>query len=317
MADHAVGNEVACAGGDVVEAHRHAERADRGHAQLGGGLEGAALDRALARDRRIGAEEEAHPLGEATAQTNRGHAIAGQRSRLSGIVKAKAAESCLDPRENLRIGVRDSKDVLAARTLGVEDAREEPLHPRQTGQDWPADQIRDALDVALCLRAYRSHRPVIAGSLRERELGRGHAEAREVLPGAVQRLGVSKGKAKSVYCTRRTVSACVDVGANVSVTTDDTTEVTTPVLVVHDRSVDATAGAEQLAVRREVRPLRCPVLCSEHVLPAASCEKSMILACNQLCAVLERDRVGRLTLDHLSRTGVIPNRRYLPTRTVP
>ena len=294
VAHDAVCDEVARPRGDVIQTHRLAERANRGHTQLGGCLNGTSLDCALKRDRRIGGEEEAHPLGETAAQTNAGRATAGPRYGLHVVVEAKTGESGLDPREDLRIRVRDVQCLVAARAPGIEAACEEPLHPGRAGRDRPADQLADPCGVALGLCEDRRHRPVVAGSLRERELHPGHAKAGEILPRALQRLAVGEGEAKAVRRATRTTKPLVDIGLDAAVCANEAAKVAASVVVVDHGLIDTAARAKQLAVEAEMRPLKWPAVGPDYVLPAVCREKAVIRACNQLGCVLELDRIPGL-----------------------
>src|SRR5205807_3446154 len=54
------------------------------------------------------------------------------------------------------------------------------------------------------------------------------------------------------------------------------------------------ASSKQMVVKREVRPTSGPGPGSGHMLPATVCQKPVVSAGDQLCAVFEDDSVGAL-----------------------
>ena len=161
VADDAIGDEVARARRDVVEAHHYAEWADVHDAQFRARLERVARDRPLARDGGVRADEEAHPLGQAAADADVGQTVAA-RARLDRIVEAETSDTCPDPGQDLGIRIGDPDRVVGARALSVEDARDETLDPGHARQDRPLDELRDELDARTRLRADRMDFSLVA-----------------------------------------------------------------------------------------------------------------------------------------------------------
>ena len=158
MADDAVGDEVPGSGRDVVQPHRHVERPDRLHAELRGVLNRESVNRPLARDRRVGAEKEAHPLGEPATEADVRDAVCEPR-RLDHIIEAEPAEARLDPGDDLLIRARDAQGLFAATPLGIEDPGKEPLDPRKRRQARPLDERRNQLDLGPAFGADRADGP--------------------------------------------------------------------------------------------------------------------------------------------------------------
>src|SRR5438128_12198899 len=71
-------------------------------------------------------------------------------------------------------------------------------------------------------------------------------------------------------------------------------DVAPAVVVVDDGRRDASPRAQELAIQREMRPLTPARSHADHVLPPAARQEPVIPACDQLGAVLERNREGRL-----------------------
>ena len=145
VADHAVGDEVARAGGDVVERHGPPERLDRDDAELRVALQRSALDRrtcaVIAGSMSV---EEAQPLLEPATDPD---GTSG-RSRV-GLARRRSRTRSAEGRTSVRS--ISSQSVLAMRrtpraaaALRIEDAGQESLAAsRRLGASRPRDQPRE------------------------------------------------------------------------------------------------------------------------------------------------------------------------------
>ncbi len=138
VADDAVGDEVAGAGGDVEQRPVLAERLDRDDADRG--LQVGAGDRAGAAAGGIGGVAEAQGLGGAAAQP--GDAV------LDRAVEVEALEAEHNGVHD-RVVRADAQDTVLAAARRVEHAREEALRPVVARRDRPLDAVAVGLRVPL------------------------------------------------------------------------------------------------------------------------------------------------------------------------
>ncbi len=291
VAHDAVGDEVAGAGGDVVELALAGQRLDRDDTECGIRLQRAALEAALAADRGIDRVHEPQHVARSAAEAHVAQRM-GRRSLDDG-VEPESPEAVRRPADHLRIGVGDPDDAVR-RPLRIEDAGEEPGPPSLRRPAGPLDQRADAVRPVARGRPDGLDRLSRAGRLGEGEAVGPDALERQVLLGPVQRLVIDEREAEPVDVSVRATCALVVVAPDVSVPADHAAEIAAPVVVAVRRGARELARAQQLASDRQMRSPRPALLRAGDVLPATRREEPVIAARDELRPVLEDDPVGRL-----------------------
>src|SRR6185436_13726813 len=200
VADHAVGDEIAGAGGDVVERHGPAEWLDRHDAELRVRLQRHAHDVALAPDRRVGEVEEPQSRLEAATDPDIHHPALAWGS-LDDELEAEPSEAEGRAIDELAIGVGDAQNAARARALGIENAGQEPPAPLVRGCRRPRNRLGDGGNAIAGLGPERANRATRARCRGERELVRRDVHVGEVLAGAAERLEVREREPEAMNVT--------------------------------------------------------------------------------------------------------------------
>ena len=168
VADDAVGDEVAGAGRDVVQAHRAAERLDATHTRASRRVLSAVPSTvALARDRRVGEVEEAQPLAQPAADADAREPV-GRRALLDDASKPKC------PRQSAvqsRIAGRCWRSAAPARRTSPRRRRSRPGTPcasRRSATAGHAIELADPLDAARAPASGSRRAPRCVGGRRVR-----------------------------------------------------------------------------------------------------------------------------------------------------
>src|SRR6202008_1901086 len=109
------GDEFAVACGYVVQRQLHAERLDRDDPRVSVGLQRQTLERALARDRRVGQVEEPQPLLEAAANPD-ALEVVPLVAPVDHDVEPEAFEAFLGPMDERPVAVGDAQGADVAAT---------------------------------------------------------------------------------------------------------------------------------------------------------------------------------------------------------
>ena len=129
----------------------------------------------------------------------------------------------------------------------------------------------------------------------KRERRRVHAACEEIPLRAGERFTVRQRKPESMdERRRRSPRSVVGVRTEGAVAADDPAQVPPFVVVRVPRAGLEASAAEQRVTEREMRSPVAPLLRARNVLPAATCEESMVAAGDQLGVVVEHDPIGRL-----------------------
>jgi hypothetical protein len=91
-----------------------------------------------------------------------------------------------------------------------------------------------------------------------------------------------------------TVRVLILLRPDVGIATDQAAQVSAPIVGPVLGRLGEPPCPDELIVQGQMRPPRGAALGAGHMLPAAMCEKAVVAARDQLCAVLEGDAVGGL-----------------------
>ena len=148
VAHHAVRDEVAGAGGDVVEALRDAKGLDRRDPQVGLGLDREAVDVALTRDRRIGRVEE--PSFAQAGRPLRGRICRPLSLEVRSMMWSNPNASKHVVTQSTMTGsvfaIRSAPPAVQEPSASKMPARK-PFRQSSLGLVWPPDHLTDALDL--------------------------------------------------------------------------------------------------------------------------------------------------------------------------
>lgn len=278
MADDAVGDEVARAGGDVVHRQLDAQRANRHHLQLGAPRNGGTVQVPPPGDRRVDPTQEAKERPRPTEQP---HMAIGPTRGFDGEPEAQPAQRPGRPADDLLVAVRDqqlSAHDLAAR---VHDAGEETGTPGLVRVQRPAHDLADRPDRAA--RFPRRRDP----TAQRRERGGSPIRRGQEMVRAAQCFQLK------VLGREAPIRSCL-------VTTNEPVQVTRSVGVAMQgclSSVERRGGParpDEHAARMQPRALPGPAPARCDMPPAALGEEPVLTAGDQLGAAGEGDPMGRL-----------------------
>ena len=305
VADHAVGDEVAGAGRDVVHRDLDAEIARSTRHEVASLFIADPSMLPLAGDRRIDRVEEPQPLPETTEEANRDERPVSFVP-LDREPEVEAPEAVVIWSMISWSLVEDSQDPAAAAPLGIEDAGQESLVPL-LGRHGSATRS-----------PARWHRPLARAELRIARIGRRRAvrarnsnstvgtpiASRKSLR-SVQRLDVGQCQAEAVHVAVRPTRPLVRVVTDVAVAADHPAEVAAAVVVVVLRAGSRTgrcraACCSSSGAAAASGHCSVPVTCFQ----PRSGQEAVVAAGDELRAVLERDPVGGL-----DRRPVVEHRR--------
>ena len=198
VADHAVGDEVAGAGGDVVQAHRHAKRLDAHHARLCVRLQRDPLDRALAGDRWVGEVEEAQTFAKAAADPDACDAVwAWAVPRRESKPKWRRHEVVQSRMSS--VPVRDPQRLCPHEPSASKMPARKPLRQSSLGDSGQRDQLLEARDPSLAPAQRSPAWPCAHRHRRRRSMPRSQTRpSSEISVGAPQRFDVGKRKTEPV-----------------------------------------------------------------------------------------------------------------------
>jgi len=283
VADDAVGDEVAGARRDVIEAQARAERLDRRNGQARVGLHRHVVDDDLAPAGRIEEVKEAQRLAQPAPQAHDAHVL-GPAGSLDHAAKAERRHAGVDPADGGLAGVADPDDA-ATRPVGIEDARQKALSPLVARGQRRAQERLETLALRLAARVDHVNLRRAPWAAIERQQGRVHATRVQVAPRALDRLVVSERQPERRH---------VGPGGEVIAAADHPAEVSALVVVGVLRARREPAGAKQRVGGREMGPARAGRIGVGDVLPAALGEEAVVAAGDQLRAVLQQDTMGGL-----------------------
>src|SRR5439155_6133471 len=161
------------------------------------GLEGHAVDRALASDGGIDEMEEAKVFAKAAADAEMGEAVL-VAGRLDRHIERKAAQARDDPLEKSPVRVADPQNAPAVAAFRVEDPGEEPLAPLVGRDRWPLHRVTRGGHRETRGSSDGVHRLTVAGGLFEHEIMGCDATAGEIRLRPLQPLEVDERESKAV-----------------------------------------------------------------------------------------------------------------------